>query len=146
MPRTIRREIPRRVLRIGCSPHDYGKLETYWASGSSTISFSVTTVSIALQIRVGRCEATVNFLPYVPSNIFLSRPRMSTYSKTSRSLPHVVVCPCDSRRLKNRQHVERVHDVLSLVRPTRLVHKAISRRCGRQTGGDGLTLVLLYID
>ena len=29
----------------------------YWASGYSTISFSVTTASIALQIRAGRCEA-----------------------------------------------------------------------------------------
>jgi hypothetical protein len=61
-----RPEIPRQALRIGRSPHDCGKLETCWASDCSIISFSVTSASIVLQIRAGRCEALAKiFSPLV---------------------------------------------------------------------------------
>jgi len=65
-------EIPHRAPKIGRSPRDCGKLETYWASGCSTISFSVMTVSIVSPIRAGRCEATAKVLSHLTSIILLS--------------------------------------------------------------------------
>jgi hypothetical protein len=131
---TTRPVIPRRALRIGRSPHDCGKLETYWASGCSTISFSVTIVSIVLQIRAGRCEATAKVLSRLPvdRSLLEQMTHVDTFGRFQDSYHEWWSASDTAGRLKNRQHTEPARDARSFVRPSRFVHKVIPRRWGRR--------------